>query len=63
MEAHQQRVVDEKTDLDAKLQRLALFFSGPIFSTLKRDEQDRLHKQAHIMQSYSEVLAERIAAF
>ncbi len=63
MEAHQQRVVDEKTDLDGKLQRLTLFFSGPIFSTLTADEQTRLRRQAAIMQSYSEVLAERIAAF
>ncbi len=60
---HQQRVLDEKAELDDRSTKLQAFFSNPIFSGLPADEQDRLQKQAVAMQAYSEVLGERIAAF
>jgi hypothetical protein len=60
---HQQRVLDEKAELDDRSTKLQAFFSNPIFSGLPADEQDRLQKQAIAMQAYSEVLGERIAAF
>lgn len=60
---HQQRVLDEKAELDDRSTKLQAFFSNPIFSGLPADEQDRLQKQAIAMQAYSEVLGERIANF
>lgn len=60
---HQQRVLDEKTELDDRSTKLQAFFSNPIFSGLPADEQDRMQKQAVAMQAYSQVLGERIANF
>jgi hypothetical protein len=61
---HQQRVVDEKKELDIKGHALSLFISqSPIFTTLDPAEQERLKLQNDIMWQYSEVLDERIAAF
>ncbi len=61
---HQQRVIDEKTELDVKAQKLSLFISeSPIFTTLHLDEQERMKKQNDIMWQYSEILNERINAF
>jgi hypothetical protein len=63
MQPHQQRVVDEKKELDAKLEKLMAFIQGSIFQTLKSDEQERLTRQSKLMDQYSGVLAERIEAF
>lgn len=61
---HQQRVIDEKEALDAKLFALDAFISGSaIFQGLPEDEQHRLTRQSGYMEAYSEVLGERIAAF
>jgi hypothetical protein len=60
---HQQRVVDEKADLDAKREKLGQFKTTDIFAALPWQEQERLNTQAHIMTMYSAVLGERIAAF
>jgi hypothetical protein len=60
---HQQRVVDEKTELDKKLEKLLPFLLSEIFKGLSSDEQDRLNLQSDIMQKYSQVLKERIEAF
>lgn len=60
---HQQRVVDERTDLDDKLSKLNGFFLAPLFSTLPAAEQGRMRTQAVAMRTYSEILTERIAAF
>jgi hypothetical protein len=60
---HQQRVVDEKTELDQKIVKLDQFIEGEVFKTLPSDEQDRLVKQLRIMYEYFAVLGERIAAF
>lgn len=63
MQPHQQRVVEGKTELDAKLLNLKEFKKGPIYASLDQFEQERLDRQLGIMYSYSGVLAERIAAF
>lgn len=60
----QQRVVDEKTDLDAKHTALDAFIgAGTTFLTLDGAEQTRLVEQRYYMSKYSEVLGRRIAAF
>lgn len=65
MEPHQQRVVDEKIELDEKLNKLTAFvgLNNSIFNSLPSQEQLRLSRQRHIMEQYLEVLGERIAAF
>lgn len=64
MQRHQQRVVDEKRELDLKAKALSVFIAAsPVFETLDPDEKERLHEQSHVMQQYSDILADRIAAF
>ena len=61
---HQQRVLDEKRELDERLAKLEAFIlDNPIWQTLDGDEKDRLARQARAMAQYSQVLDERIAAF
>lgn len=64
MKPHQQRVVDEKTELDSKLTKLGEFIEGSaIFKLLDEAEQARLVRQRGLMSQYSDVLGERITAF
>lgn len=63
MQPHQQRVIDEKAELDEKLEKLKSFFTTDIFAGLDTDEMERLQRQADHMEAYSGVLGERIEAF
>lgn len=63
LQPYQQRVVDEKTELDAKREKLGEFKNTGLFASLPWQEQERLNTQAHVMTLYSAVLGERIAAF
>ena len=62
---HQQRVVDEKRELDEKLQKLTAFISSEKFVSIVQDEaeRERLVCQEEAMADYSAILAERIEAF
>ena len=64
LQPHQQRVIDEKAELDKKAHALSDFIgNNPIFDTLDPAEQERLKEQNDVMWKYSEILGERIAAF
>lgn len=64
MEAHQQRVQDELTELETKRGNLGKFIGeNPIFHALSSEERERLQRQLAIMLQYEEVLSERIRAF
>lgn len=64
MQEYQQRVVDEKRELDEKLSKLFSFMqTNPAFHGLPNAEQERLTRQSSLMAQYSMVLGERIAAF
>lgn len=63
MEQHQERVVVEKAQLDEKLEKLKAFGLTATFDALPSDEKSRLTEQQGYMQSYSNVLGRRIAAF
>lgn len=63
LQPHQQRVVDEKKELDEKREKLGAFKNTDFFLKLPWQEQERLNTQGHIMTMYSAVLGERIAAF
>ena len=60
---HQQRVLDEKQELDERLEKLLAFHSTPIFHGLPESEQSRLLSQGVAMRTYSKILGERIANF
>lgn len=62
--SYQDRVVEEKRELDEKIEKLTAFiFKGSAYKTLPEDEQNRLNRQHAIMTGYSQVLGERIANF
>ena len=63
MQPYQQRVVDEKDELDAKRDRLRAFFGTDLYRELDPTEQSRLNRQLEAMTLYSNILEERIAAF
>ena len=64
LQPHQQRVVDEKAELDKKANALSNFIgNSPIFETLDAAEQERLKEQNDVMWQYSEILSARIEAF
>lgn len=63
MEAYQQRVIEEKKELDIKRDKLTEFLKSGDRSKVPQDEQDRLNRQLAHMDAYSNVLAERINHF
>ena len=63
MEPHQQRVVDEKAELDARRTKLGEFKNTDRWLEIPWQEQERLNTQAHLMTMLSAVLGERIANF
>jgi hypothetical protein len=63
MNDFQNRVVIEKNELDARLEKLKQFLLGELFKSLPADEQSRLIRQSEVMTEYSGILDGRIAAF
>jgi hypothetical protein len=63
MSTFQDRVREEKTELDEKRQKLLTFFNTDIFRSLDQAEKDRLRVQHSVMGVYSEILLQRISAF
>lgn len=64
MEEYQLRVVDEKYDLDQKLNKLNDFlYSSPFHSSLDHEQQDLLCSQYYAMKHYSDILGKRIEFF
>lgn len=63
LQPYQQRVIDEKAELDVKIQKLTEFLSSDKSESVEADEKDRMKWQLDIMEDYSEVLGERIANF
>lgn len=60
---YQQRAIDEKTELDERIEKLNKFLATGTFAELPQDEQDRMQRQAKYMRRYSEILGQRIEAF
>lgn len=62
MQPHQQRVIDEKQELDNKIEKLNAFTnSSEIYKGLPVEDQKLLQQQKVHMANYSLVLAQRIA--
>lgn len=61
---HQQRVLDEKQELDIRITKLDEFIQrNPLFSNLPEAERARMKRQADVMFELSSILGERIANF
>ncbi len=63
MQAYQERVVEEKRELDEKVAKLGAFMSTEPFAVLPVEEQGRMNRQRALMECYGNVLGERIEAF
>jgi len=64
MEAHQQRVVDEHEELDAKLEKLHVFIEdSSIFKNLDKIDRRHLVDQRAAMTVYRDILRRRIERF
>lgn len=64
MQPYQQRVIEEKAELDKKAHALSDFIgNSPDFDALVPAEQERMKEQNDLMWQYSEILGARIAAF
>ena len=63
MAPHQQRVVEEKAELDTRLDKLRSFINTGDFDQVDSAERARLIRQAMIMTDYSRILSDRIEAF
>jgi len=63
MEDYQEQVIQEKADLDLKIEKLNRFVSGETFQLLDSEEQQRMTEQLSYMNAYSEVLGRRIVEF
>lgn len=62
--AHQQRVLDEKQELDIRITRLDEFIlRNALFRELDPEEQSRMRRQLDVMRELSVILGERISAF
>ena len=63
MQAYQERVVQEKKELDDKIDKLNTFSKVGFFQILPSAEQLRLSYQLEAMRVYSSILNERIENF
>ena len=64
LQPHQQRVIEEKDELDKKIAALGYFIGEtPFFKNVDSAEQGRLLEQLRAMREYSEILDMRIQVF
>ena len=63
LKPHQQRVIDEKAELDEKVEKLGAFIHSDAFTNVETEERARLYRQFVVMKNYAKILGERIAAF
>lgn len=60
---YQQRVVDEREELDTRLGNLMVFIKTPGFHALDGADRALLKEQAEVMAEYSRILTKRIGRF
>ena len=59
----QQRVIDEKNELDERVTKLSIFIESPAFKEVDIMEQNRLRIQLELMLELQDVLLARIRVF
>lgn len=60
---YQERVIEEKSELDKKIESLTSFLKSESATKIDHNEVDRMQRQLDCMVAYSEILGERIVAF
>lgn len=63
MQPHEQRVVDEQSELEGKLHKLNEFTKTSTFDLLASEDRTLLRMQLEVMRTYSSILGLRIARF
>ena len=63
MAPHEERVVNEKKELDVKVAALRSFFTKEIYAELLEDDKTLLRSQERAMSLYSDILQMRIDRF
>ena len=64
LEPHQQRVLDEKIELEDRFKKLDQFIlDNPIFQSLSEEDQVLMKDQKRYMEGYLSVLEKRISNF
>ena len=63
MQPHEQRVVDERNELEGKINKIWEFIGGDIWQSLNKVDQDLLAIQHNAMTAYSATLSARISRF
>lgn len=63
MKDHEQRVVDEKSELDEKISKLVEFMKTELYLGLHKVDISLLSVQFEYMNDYSRVLGQRIDRF
>lgn len=64
MEPHQQRVLDERNELNGRLSKLRVFITtSPTFDALPNDDKMLLKRQSETMGTYYDILNMRIERF
>ena len=63
MEQYQIRVMEEKKELDAKIDKLAAFIKTAQFSELTDEHRGLLVQQLRAMRVYTDILGERVELF
>lgn len=60
IQPHQQRVLDEKQELDTRIEKLSSFLHSENIHKASGEEQELLHKQLDVMIDLQQVLQQRI---
>lgn len=60
---YQERVMKEANELNDKINKLRIFIGSDTFILLTKKERDLLHHQYNIMNTYSDILSDRIELF
>jgi hypothetical protein len=64
MQAHEERVIQEKADLDFKIEKLNVFISSSTtYQFMLQEDKRLLAEQQNAMKSYSHILGRRIERF
>lgn len=63
LQPHQERVLEEKRELDEKIRKLTVFIASARIAQVSLAESRRLYRQLQHMLDYSRVLEDRINAF
>jgi hypothetical protein len=54
------RVIDERKQLEERIEKLSAFLQGPEYRKLEPEEKERLKAQFRVMRWYAEILTDRI---